>query len=357
MPRQGSTWELSPHTGAKHSILRRYLQAWYPKLRSTQRVVFVDGFAGPGEYTGGEPGSPIIALDAVAEHTGDLSGCEFIYVFIEEDRCRYEHLDAILAQRDDPGHIHVELKHGAFAEVIDKALDELEGGLAPAVVMIDPFGPKGAPYETVSRLAAYSKTELLISFMYESINPFLTSPEFEPHLDALFGVPDWRDAIPLVGDGRAQSLRELYVARLREAGMKHVRSFEMRDSENRREYWLIFATHHLEGLKAIKEAMWKVDGSGGLEFSEATDPNQLTLFTPEPDFSQLKRLILERFSAAGPVSVDDIEQFVLVETPFRETHYKLQILKQMEKVGELEVTESPRRRRWSYPAGTLVNFL
>ena len=100
----------------------------------------------------------------------------------------------------------------------------------------------------------------------------------------------------------------------------------------------------VEGLKAIKEAMWKVDGSGGLEFSDATDPNQLTLFTPEPDFSQLKRLILERFSAAGPVSVDDIEQFVLVETPFRETHYKLQILKQMEKVGELEVTESPRRR-------------
>ena len=110
----------------------------------------------------------------------------------------------------------------------------------------------------------------------------------------------------------------------------------------------------VEGLKAIKEAMWKVDGSGGLEFSDATDPNQLTLFTPEPDFSQLKRLILERFSAAGPVSVDDIEQFVLVETPFRETHYKLQILKQMEKVGELEVTESPRRRPLSYPAGTLV---
>jgi len=26
-------------------------------------IVYVDGFSGPGEYTGGEPGSPIIALE------------------------------------------------------------------------------------------------------------------------------------------------------------------------------------------------------------------------------------------------------------------------------------------------------
>ena len=55
-------WPLSPHTAAKHSILRRHLDAFYPKLSSFHgRVVIIDGFAGPGEYTGGE--GPILRND------------------------------------------------------------------------------------------------------------------------------------------------------------------------------------------------------------------------------------------------------------------------------------------------------
>lgn len=357
MPPRETIWKLAPHTGAKHSILRRYLQAWYPKLRWARRVVFVDGFAGPGEYTGGEPGSPIIALDAAVEHTGDLSECEFVYLFIEDDRGRFEHLAAMLDERDDPANIRVLPRHGAFADVVDDVLDSLDGQLAPAFVMIDPFGVKGVPYDTVARLAARGRTELLISLMYESINRFLKSPEFEPHLDALFGSHDWRDAIPLKGNTRAQFLEELYADRLSDAGMEYVRSFEMRDSGNRREYWLMFATHHPEGLKAIKAAMWSVDRSGGFEFSDATDPDQMTLFAPEPDYGQLKRQILERSSRKGSVSVEEIEKFVVVETAFRETHFKRQILRPMEKARELEVTASPRKKVGAYPKGTVISFL
>ena len=49
-------WELDPHTTAKHEILRRYLGAWFPILnRHHGRIVYIDGFAGPGRYIGGEP--------------------------------------------------------------------------------------------------------------------------------------------------------------------------------------------------------------------------------------------------------------------------------------------------------------
>ena len=130
----------------------------------------------------------------------------------------------------------------------------------------------------------------------------------------------------------------------------------MRDSGNRREYWLIFATHHIEGVKAIKAAMWNVDQSGGFEFSDATDPKQGTFFGHEPDYDQLKRLIRERFEGAGPARVETIEEFVVLETAFRETHYKRQILGSMERAGELEVTASPRRRGGAYPNGTVIVF-
>ena len=62
-------WPIEPHTSAKHQILRKYLDAWLPILGTyNKRIIYIDGFAGPGEYVGGEPGSPIIALEAARSH-------------------------------------------------------------------------------------------------------------------------------------------------------------------------------------------------------------------------------------------------------------------------------------------------
>lgn len=64
-------WPLDQHTRAKHELLRRYLGAWFPILTYAGyhgRVMFLDGFAGPGIYSNGEPGSPIIALNTLVNH-------------------------------------------------------------------------------------------------------------------------------------------------------------------------------------------------------------------------------------------------------------------------------------------------
>ena len=54
-------WPLEPHTKAKHLILRLYLDAWLPIMATYNgRIVFLDGFAGPGRYTGGEDGSLLV---------------------------------------------------------------------------------------------------------------------------------------------------------------------------------------------------------------------------------------------------------------------------------------------------------
>jgi hypothetical protein len=56
-------WRIDSHTLAKHRILRGYLQAWLPIVgTSFPRIRLIDGFAGPGHYADGEPGSPIIML-------------------------------------------------------------------------------------------------------------------------------------------------------------------------------------------------------------------------------------------------------------------------------------------------------
>ena len=128
----------------------------------------------------------------------------------------------------------------------------------------------------------------MISFMCEPIIRWMKTAEFEPHLDALFGTRRWREAGSLDPQQKKRFLHDLYAQQLRQAGFKYVRSFEMRDAGNRTEYYLMFCTHSLAGIKAIKYAMWKVDAAGGVEFSDATDHDQLTLFQARPDFQQLR---------------------------------------------------------------------
>ena len=358
--KQPTIWSLEPHTGAKHDILRKYLGAWFPKLAWKGRLVFIDGFAGPGQYSRGELGSPLVALDSAIGHKADLSSCDLVYIFIEQDRDRFKHLEALVAKQNMPTYVECHTLQGTFADHLARILNTLdEGGkeLAPAFVMVDPFGFTGMPFDLIARVAGYEKTELLISFMYESIVRWRNHPSLESVFDGLFGCSGWREADKFTEPSdRKDFLLDLYISQLRSvAGMEYVRAFEMIDKGNRTEYFLIFATHSIEGLKAMKEAMWKIDPSGSFEFSDASVSSQLALFKPEPDFDLLKRLIVDKFSGRT-VDVGEIEAFVVIETAFRETHYKRRILVPMEEAGEFEVVESPRKRPYAYPPGTVIRF-
>src|SRR5690242_11766567 len=95
-----TVWELEAHTEAKHRLLTGYLAAWFPILsRWNDRIVFLDGFAGPGIYKGGEPGSPTQALDVLLNHTygAKMSNKEFVFIFNEAEQDRYEKLQEIIA--------------------------------------------------------------------------------------------------------------------------------------------------------------------------------------------------------------------------------------------------------------------
>lgn len=356
-----TVWPLEPHTAAKHSILRRYLQGYYPKMASTQnRIVFVDGFAGPGVYAGGEDGSPVIAIESLITHRHfpKMSGSEFIFLFIEADRARCEMLRRTVAGRQPHPSVKVSVRCGTFEEHMDRVLNSLgEKQMAPAFVMVDPFGVKGLPLALLRRLAEFPKTELLVSLMYEPISRFLEQPAFESPLDALFGTREWRSAARLAPPDKRKFLSDLYANQLRSIGMEYVRLFEMRDAGNRTEYFLAFATHHTEGLRVMKDAMWKVDQAGGVTFSDFTAPSreQATLFEAKPNYAQLRDLMLGHFAGQQRVPIENINDFVLVETAFRETDGR-DVLRDAEKEGAVKVKRPDGRRKNYWGAGTQVTF-
>ena len=362
MPPKTTIWDLEPHTKAKHDILRRYLGAWVPIMsRYNGRILYLDGFAGPGVYSKGEEGSPVIALGTAAEHRFDWKG-ELVCLFIELDPDRRAALEGVLEDLDLPANIKYDVFGKRFEDQMTEILDELdaeEQRIAPGFFFLDPFGFKHTPMQVVSRIMAHPKCEVLITFIYENLNRFITSPDpkISEICTALFGTEEWKGITDCATPSeRKRFLHDLYLEQLRgQCGVKFVRSFEMLDDRNHTEYFLFFGTNNILGLKKMKEAMWKVDPLGGNNFSDATDANQETLFGDEPNYDQLRAAIF-RWAGDREWTVDELEDFVLVSTPFRETHFKRQILLPWERAGVLEVVASPRKKPNGYPKGTRLRI-
>jgi three-Cys-motif partner protein len=346
-------WDLEPHTRAKHEILKRYLQAWVPILGQGKfdQLVYVDGFAGPGRYSKGEDGSPVIALRTALQQRFPIKST-MVFLFVEKDVDRAKVLQKIVDGIERPNNYRVKVAGGqtfesAFAELLGFYTQKGKP-LPPTFAFIDPFGWKGVPFSVVKTILSYPSCEVLVTFMYEEINRFIGHPDQEANFDSFFGTTRWRDGIG-IADPRARNrfLHDTYLAQLRDdAGAKYVRSFQMRNEQDVTDYYLFYGTNNLLGLQKMKEAMWKVDESGEFTFSDATNPNQLVLFAKAPGFDVLRRQILDRFGGRE-TTVGEVEEFVLAETAFRESHYKVQVLKPMEvaEPPQLEVVGAPKSRK------------
>lgn len=357
-------WSIEPHTEAKHAILRKYLDAWLPIItQSYGRAIYIDGFAGPGEYVGGFDGSPVIAIKAALEHRAALKA-EIVYLFVEADERRFNFLKQKLETLKLPPNLKYKCILGKFDETIAdlfQSLDEQKARLAPTFAFIDPFGFSGKPFHLIKRIMENQRCEVLITFMYEEINRFLSDPKLESTYDELFGTDKWREIrAEKVPDARRAKLLGLYKEQLEhDAGIKFVRSFEMINAMNKTDYFLFFCTNSILGLKKMKAAMWNVDKMGAFQFSDATvNPNQSMLFELEPNYPLLKQIITQQFKGKE-ISVDELENFILTQTPFRETHYKRQILGPMEKAKppEIKVKCPKKRRAGTFPNYCIVEFL
>ena len=346
-----TVWPIDPHTLAKHAILRRYWEAWLPIMATfSQRLLYLDGFAGPGKYSGGEDGSPLIALKTARDHSA-RPRAEVVFIFIEKERDRFEHLQGVVAEIRPtlPANFYVNCVHGTFDDQMTGVLNDLDAQkkrIAPSLVFIDPFGFSHTPFHIVQRIMQNRRCEILITFMYKEINRFLKHPDQVETYDVLFGTTEWRKVLEIADpDQRRRLIHDMYRDQLRGAGIQYVRSFEMLNAGNRTDYFLFFGTNNLRGLEKMKDAMWKADPAGSFHFSDFTDANKTgKLFLDQPDFPQLKGMILARFKG-NAVSIEELTEFVISDTPFLGSHFKTQILKPMESQGELSVVKAKESRK------------
>lgn len=358
-------WKIEPHTRAKHEILKRYLGAWFPILSAgSNKIIYLDGFAGPGVYEGGENGSPVIALQTAVDHVLAPRFKEILFFFIEKDKKRAKMLGEVLAKKYPtlPENMKYFVEGNAeFAPTFEHVLDELEkqgSRIAPTFAFLDPFGFSDLPMNLVGRLLKCNKCEVFITFMAGFIRRFLDEGK-ELALNELFGSEKWKECRNITNsDEKLNSLVSLYENQLKMVGgAKYVRSFGMIGEHNQIVYYLIYATKSLKGLEVMKDAMLKVDRTGAYKFSDITGFSQTYLddFQDEPAWvEKAADAVYARFRGKT-ASHDEIYEFVVSETPF--PFKKSLILKSLEKSFPPKIVSvSNRQRMYSYPPGCLITF-
>jgi len=317
-------------------------------------MVYLDAFAGPGEYSTGELGSPVIAVQTALKHTAKLKA-ELWFVFYEPDERRCQYLQEVIARMEVPKHIKPRVRCGTFALAADRFFKWVQSSnerTPPTFAFIDPFGYSQIPMDLIARFAKLKRSEVLINFMYEEINRFLSKPDQKKHFDGLFGCREWRD-VPDLKDPRERNelLHDLYMRQLRcYAGFRFVRSFEMINAGNHTDYYLFYGSNSAKGMEVMKNAMWWQDPERGCQFSDLDQSGQRKLFSEAPTPEDIARE-LHASLTGRTLSIEDLELFI-ADCHFRWAGIKKDVLPLLERKKLLNVERTGR----GYVNGTILHF-
>ncbi|WP_369212447.1 three-Cys-motif partner protein TcmP [Streptomyces flavofungini] len=258
----------------KHEILNQYVVPFVSKVGQwapDKRVVYMDGYAGPGRYEDGTPGSPALVLSsatAVAQYRRLDS------FFIEQRRPDYERLSALVEEANQNGTTATAL-HGKVEDHLDHVLGQAAG--APLLAFIDPFGI-GLSFESLTQKVFGSRpgrgatgrdaTEVLLNFNANAvrrIGGYLRSTKVFPAkeaglaaLDTACGGDWWRHEHQASQDNR-EAVRRIareFAKRVGNAVGAYSWAIPVHNrAENQPVYYLIFISRHKGAVWLFGEAL------------------------------------------------------------------------------------------------------
>jgi hypothetical protein len=117
-------------------------------------------------------------------------------------------------------------------------------------------------------------------------------------------------------------------------------------------YFLFYGTRNIKGLEVMKDVMWRVDPGGGAKFSDIL-AGQDVLFEDEVNTRPLQQDMAQHFRGQL-VSIDTLERYLLIDTPYALKHLKKLTLKPMQADGR--ITSPNQKKKGTYPSGTMVQF-
>ncbi len=179
--------------------------------------------------------------------------------FSESDPEAYGRLrTAVEAFHDPGGRFEIRTHSGRFEDAVPDIQRFV--GTSFALVFIDPTGWTGYPLDRIRPLFAPQRCEVLVNFMYDHINRFVSSeePEIVASFDAILGGPGWRNRLdPTMPRGPA--VERLFRATLRDTcGFEFVVSTRIdKPTVDRPHFFIAYGTKNQAGLKAFRDVEYR----------------------------------------------------------------------------------------------------
>lgn len=321
--KHGVTWQAPPHTLSKIEIQRKYLNAWFPIMGTAFRskpLLYIEGFAGSGQYEGGEAGSATTAVNsalAALEGSATRWTAGNIHLeFIEQDGERASALAQNLAACQHHPKLKRSVRCGAFDRELLNIRSEHPSSFTdgfPLFTFLDPFGVKGIPFSTVQSLLGGNHSELLLFLNAQSVARNWKARNSEL-LNALFGDDNWQsmnaDSMSHIQLCRLAAF--IYRERLKNIGVKYSIPFAMHGQRQKLNYYLLFASRHPTGFDKMAEVMRTISTDGQFRFCDATHRNLPLDFGPNEAADKLLQIFKDR----NDVSIDQINETFRVEVLF-----------------------------------------
>jgi three-Cys-motif partner protein len=312
---------------AKHIILAKYLRPWSNILGSRHRtLVYVDCFAGPGKYSNGEPGSPVIALRSAKRFLERNQNSRMVLVFTDKDQGTLNALRTHLEQeRPFPSSLTYHCIPEDARDFVQNLLMVVPNGI-PTFFFIDPYGhPLSIP--TTNAIVGRRYTEAFVNLMWFRINMDLGNPKKHSNLDGLFGHGDWikQSFLHKSGEDREKQFLEYLTAQFRCSfrfpfRIRYSPEDRVRARESRTKYYLIHLSQHPKAALLMKEIMFPLGDQAGTFDYSAT--RQQDMFLSSPAAQDLKQYLINNYCGKGiRITFDDLREQTY-SLPFIEKHYR-----------------------------------
>ncbi|MBF00389.1 three-Cys-motif partner protein TcmP [Flavobacterium coralii] len=339
----------------KSTIVSKYFDVWSKVIIRTQKnfpnysqkVAYIDLFAGPGRYKDGTISTPVKILSS-ALIDKDLRE-RLVCIFNDKDGTNTKQLEKAISEIPN-------IEKMKFApdiwnhEVGDKIVKMFEKiKLIPTLFFVDPWGYKGLSLRLVNSVVKDWGCDAIFFFNYNRINMGLNNGKVQEHMNALFGE-ERCDKLRKKLSGKGPKTRELLIieelcSALKEYGSGYVLPFRFKNSKGEKtSHHLIFVSKNFKGYELMKDIMAKestahIQGVPSFAYDPADKlPKQTLLFKLSRPLDDLRKQLLEEFRGKK-LTMKRIYEKHNVDTPYIKKNYK-SVLQELYENGEIEAISS-----------------
>ncbi|MCL4262442.1 MAG: three-Cys-motif partner protein TcmP [Anaerolineae bacterium] len=257
-----------PWSKIKDKVIGGYMPAYLRKVALLGKpILLVDGYAGPGVFDDGEPGSPLIMCSAAEKYVKS----QYSALFVNHNPSHHNKLQEILVKQGWNSRAKAIL--GDSSQLLNILSTQLRD--QTVFVYLDPFGLKGCEFNTLKPFLTRSNqfsTEIVIN-MSMPITHRLAAPkakaegrENDPRITSnrnrmtkVFGGDYWQEIYfsDMLAGEKEFAVMEEY-RNLISQYLPYTGSCPVRESTSSRiKYFITFASRHIDAMLLLNDEMCK----------------------------------------------------------------------------------------------------